>query len=147
MTTNAIAEAELVAGIKFVERLYCNFPGRIPVAVGGGMKGVVYPLVMYEGTEALGCVGCAWHEGLRDNEVQVYHLSAFLPGQGYGTRMMKHLCTLADQFGVALTLMPQPRWINHEDEPLDEIELRHWYKRFDFAGSGYMTRLPQPANR
>ena len=139
-------QIELNAGLQFVKHLYSRFPGRIPVPVGGGMKGVVYPLVMYDGPEALGCIGCAWHDGLRDNEVQVYHFSAFLPGRGHGTRMMEQVCKLADQFGVALTLMPQPRW-TESDEPLDEVALRQWYKKFDFAGLGYITRIAQPILR
>jgi hypothetical protein len=142
VTPKAPSSVELNAGSKFVQHLYSNYPGRIPVPVGGSMTGTVYPFVMYDGAEALGCIGCAWHDGLRESEVQVYHFSAFLPRRGHGTRMMERLCALADQFDVALTLMPQPRW-TESDEPLDEVALREWYKKFGFTGLGYMTRMDQ----
>lgn len=131
----------MVPAQKYVEFLYRRYSGRVPVVVGATLGfGMVYPFV-FENSDgrAIGCVGCAWNEGQDPDLVQIYHVNAFKPKCGDGTRIVQELCDQADLHEVRLTLMSQPRWVNDE-YPLENDELRQWYGLFGFEGRGYLTR-------
>lgn len=127
---------------QYVEFLYRCYPGRVPVVVGGTHGfGMVYPFVFEDSDgRAIGCVGCAWNKGADSDLVQIYHVNAFRPGRGDGTKILRGLCEQADRYGVRLTLMPQARWVGDE-YPLEDDELRKWYRQFGFKGAGYLTRI------
>jgi len=127
----------------YVLALYARFEGQVPVKVGITCGfGAVYPFVFEDGKGLpMGLVGCAWNEEQASDLVQIYHVSAFKPKQGAGTKIMRHLCAEADRMQVKLYLQAQPQYID-VDKSISEEKLQDWYRSFGFKGSLLLTRLP-----
>ncbi len=135
----------------FCAQLYAVHSGRVPLSVGMQKPfRKVYPLVFqsHEGVP-LGLVGCAWNEGMDPDLVQLYHVSAFQPGSGAGSKIMGDLCALADDLQVRITTQPEligagvPGWELPHDR---EEALRRWYARFGFTRTAgvHFERSPLP---
>ncbi len=127
----------------YVATLYARFPGRVPVKVGLTLGfGAVYPLVFEDASGVpIGLVGCSWSEGQSADFVQVYHISAFKPRTGAGTKILQYLCDEAYRLGVKLYVQAQPQYIDI-DEAIDGEKLQSWYRTFGFRGSVGLTRVP-----
>jgi hypothetical protein len=73
--------------------------------------------------------------------VQIHRIWAIVPGKGSGPIMLRALCELADRHGVELKLKVLP--IGRKPFPMSREQLKAWYQRFNFAGSGWtMIRKP-----
>lgn len=126
---------------EFVKYLYSTHEGRAPFRVGftSGFEGPVYPF-LYENSKgkALGLVGVTATNEADDSEVQLYHISSFRPGKGYGTEIMNYLCSEADRFGVKIYLQAEVQFSDKET-PIGS-NLVAWYRKFGFIGNGIMRR-------
>lgn len=127
----------------FVATLYGRFLGRVPVKIGLTRGfGAVYPLVFEDEVGVpIGLIGCAWSEGQDPNLVQVYHISAFKPGRGEGTKVLNFLCAEADRHCVSLYVQATAQYVGDE-LPMDDNTLAAWYRKYGFRGLGALTRQP-----
>jgi GNAT superfamily N-acetyltransferase len=95
------------------------------------------------------------HE-LEDDQIYIEEIQTTRPGRGQGTRALKALVGLADEYGVVLELFADPtieaktRKIFFEDPEYYADRLAAWYSRFGFEpiesddyGRVWMQRLPQ----
>ncbi|BCS98611.1 hypothetical protein DSLASN_42430 [Desulfoluna limicola] len=123
--------------------LYTRFSGRIAISVGYGPGLLeIFPFVFEDtcgtpiGTAALAVMV----QGERE-VVHLYHLGAFKPGRGHGTKMLEELCLEANRFLVPISLSPVP---SPDGTPplLDDEALDAWYRRFGFTGNGHLMREP-----
>lgn len=67
-------------------------------------------------------------------------------GTGLGKRIMQVVISLADHYGVTLSLQPnspQGMWPNY-DNALNQDDLTDWYRRlgFEYNDNGFMFRQP-----
>ena len=77
------------------------------------------------------------------HRVTVHRLWTLRPGVGGGSLMLRELCRLADRHGMELELRPLP--FGRKPHPLNREELRGWYRRHGFEGTGRkMLRKPSP---
>jgi len=125
---------------KYIDYLYAKFVGRVPFKAGspGGFS-FVYPFVFENGSgNAIGLVSVAWEKESSDNLVRLFHLSAFKMGFGDGSQILTVLCSLADEFGVDLTLQAEPQ--SNGLDIISQDKLLSWYRKFGFEGSCIMMR-------
>jgi GNAT superfamily N-acetyltransferase len=127
----------------FIAELYSSFEGRVPFAAGytTGFLKKVYPLV-YEDSDgtAIGLIAAAANSEEDTSEVQLFHVSAFRPGNGHGKKIMEYLCKLADKHSVKIYLQAEIQFTERET-PIGE-SLVNWYKKFGFVGNTFMRREP-----
>ena len=76
--------------------------------------------------------------------IQIHRIWATEPGKGGGSIMMRTLCELADRHGVEMKLKVIP--IGRKPFPMSREQLKAWYQRFNFAGSGW-TLIRKPVSR
>jgi hypothetical protein len=131
---------------KLVATLYFRFQGRIPVKVGLTDRfAPVYPFVFEnESGVPIGLIGCAWSEGHPQNLVQIYHISAFHPGKGEGTKALNYLCAEADRNSIALSVIATALAVG-DFFPMDDLALDNWYRKLGFKGEigAPLTRQPK----
>ena len=73
-------------------------------------------------------------------------VSPSVRGQGYASRMLRQITSVADRHGVACELRPRP----YDGRPLKVGELRAWYARHGFelaSDRRTMVRLPAQGAR
>lgn len=128
---------------KFVDAIYSNFEGRVPFAAGygRGFANKVYPVV-YENDNGvpLGLIAVAATNEADTSEVQLFHVSAFKPGNGHGKEMMIYICNLADTYKVKIYLQAEVQFSDRQT--LIGQELVNWYRLFGFVGGCTMHREP-----
>jgi hypothetical protein len=73
-------------------------------------------------------------------DVDIYHISAFIPGKGRGSEIMKFLCSTADEYGVRLCMQAEVQFSGNQT--MTKTELADWYHKFGFTGSIILYRLP-----
>ena len=73
--------------------------------------------------------------------VDVYHISAFKPGNGQGSDIMNYLCNAADEFEVRLCIQAEAQ--SSGRRTLAGADLSSWYRKFGFNGNGAMFREPK----
>ncbi len=123
--------------------LYTRFPGRIAISVGYAPGLVeIFPFVFEDtcGTP-IGIVALAVMVQDEREVIHLYHLGAFKPGSGHGTKIMRELCLQANRFLVPISLTPI-HCPNGNTPLLDDEALDTWYRRFDFKGDGHLVREP-----
>jgi hypothetical protein len=126
----------------YINRFYEKYGGRVAIGVGYNPDlSEIYPLVFKNhAAESIGIValGATLDE---HRTVYIYHLGAFEPRNGNGTRILQELCDQADKFGVALkaSAIVTP---NGKDDDMTTDQLEKWYRKFGFKGDAGLLRKP-----
>jgi hypothetical protein len=127
----------------YVDHMYSQFEGRAAVTVGvnSGSESI-HPFV-YENKSQIpvGLIAMSVDDATDLATVDVYHISAFRPGNGQGSEIMKYLCNVADEFEVRLCIQPQAQFSGRPT--LAGADLISWYRKFGFNGNGTMYREPE----
>jgi len=122
--------------------MYSQFEGRAAVTVGVNIDAeTIYPFV-YENKSQMpiGLIAMSVDNISNSAEVDVYHISAFKPGNGQGSEIMNYLCNTADEFEIRLCI--QATALSTGRRTLAEADLIKWYRKFGFIGNGTMYRDP-----
>ena len=130
----------------YVEHMYSQFEGRAAVTVGvnSGSESI-HPFV-YENISHIpvGLVAMSIDHVSGSAVVDVYHISAFKPGNGQGSEIMKFLCNAADEFEVRLCIQAEAQFSGRQT--LAGAGLVNWYRKFGFNGNGAMYREPKTSS-
>jgi hypothetical protein len=130
----------------YVEHMYSQFEGRAAVTVGvnSGSESI-HPFV-YENISNIpvGLVAMSIDHVSGSAVVDVYHISAFKPGNGQGSEIMKFLCNAADEFEVRLCIQAEAQFSGRQT--LAGAGLVNWYRKFGFNGNGAMYREPKTSS-
>lgn len=127
----------------YVNHMYSLYEGRAAITVGINSESCsIHPFVFENvhnvpiGLIALSADGIA-----NPADVDIYHVSAFIPGKGQGSEIMNFICSAADEYGVRLCIQPdvQP----NGNQTMTTAELVDWYHKFGFTGSRIMHREPK----
>lgn len=97
-----------------------------------------YPLVIDLAGEDVGCVYLHYDQNMRGYAVWLMYIKAYEQGRGFGTRVLRELCSLADLRSISLYLEPVP----DNDSNLKFDALVSWYRKFGFVGENAMCRTP-----
>ena len=128
---------------EYVKHMYSKFEGRAAVTVGVNCDSeTIYPFV-YENNRQMpiGLIAMSVDDDISNSaEVDVYHISAFKPGNGHGSEIMNYLCNSADEFGVRLCI--QATALISGRRALAGTDLINWYRKFGFKGDEIMYREP-----
>lgn len=102
----------------------------------------LYALIVYENNSQIpiGLIAMSVDNISDSAAVDVYHISAFKPGNGQGSEIMKFLCNSADEFKVRLCIQAEAQFNGRQT--LAGADLISWYRKFGFNGSGIMYREP-----
>jgi len=126
----------------YVEHMYSQFEGRAAVTVGVNCGSEsIHPFV-YENKSRMpiGLIAMSIDHVSGSAAVDVYHISAFKPGNGQGSEIMKFLCNAADEFEVRLCIQAESQFSGRRT--LVGADLVSWYRKFGFNGNGTMYREP-----
>ena len=127
---------------EYVNHMYSQFEGRAAVTVGVNIDAeTIYPFV-YENKSQMpiGLIALSVDNISNSAEVDVYHISAFKPGNGQGSEIMNYLCNTADDFEIRLCI--QATALSTGRRTLTGADLIKWYRKFGFIGNGAMYRDP-----
>ena len=127
---------------EYVNHMYSQFEGRAAVSVGVNIDSeTIYPFV-YENKSQMpiGLIAMSVDKVSNSTEVDLYHISAFKPGNGQGSEIMNYLCNAADEFEVRLCI--QATALYKGRRTLAGTDLIKWYRKFGFNGNGIMCRDP-----
>jgi hypothetical protein len=72
--------------------------------------------------------------------ITIHRIWALRPHHGFGSQMLRQLCSLADRHGVELRLKVAP--LGAKPYPLSSDQLRGWYQRHGFHGTNKLIRQP-----
>lgn len=97
-----------------------------------------HPLIIDLVGEDVCCVYLHYDPSMRESAVWLMYLKAYEQGRGFGTRVLRELCTLADLRRVSLYVEPVP----DNDSNLKFDALVSWYRKFGFVGENTMYRVP-----
>ena len=97
-----------------------------------------YPLVIDFVGGDVGCVYLHYDQNMRESAVWLMYLKAYEQGRGFGTCILRELCSLADLRSTHLYLEPAP----DNDSNLKFDALVSWYRKFGFLGENVMCRAP-----
>lgn len=100
-----------------------------------------HPLVIEYEDEEVGCIYLHYERGMIRPVVWIMYVRSYEQGKGIGSRILRELCELADQYDVSLYLEPAP----DKDSNLNHDELVAWYSKFGFIGHHTMERNPTNA--
>lgn len=128
---------------EYVNFMYSQFEGRAAVTVGvnSGSESI-HPFV-YENHRQIpiGLIAMSVDNASDSAAVDVYHISAFKPGNGQGSEIMNYLCNAADEFHVCLCIQAEAQFSGRRT--LVGADLVSWYRKFGFNGNGAMYRKPK----
>jgi len=126
----------------YVDHMYSQFEGRAAVTVGVNSGSETICPFVYENNKQIpiGLIAMSVDNISDLAEVDVYHISAFKPGNGQGSEIMKFLCTTADEFDVRLCIQAEAQFSGRRT--LAGVDLIGWYRKFGFSGNGTMYRQP-----
>lgn len=129
---------------RYVECFYAKYRGRVAIGVGYAQDMVeIFPFVLEdEGGNALGIIAMATLSNDQINSVHIFHLSAFMPNCGNGTKILEILCIKADRLNVTLSLSPIPS-PNGKARQMNSVQLTRWYRKFGFTGDSLLCRIPK----
>jgi len=122
--------------------MYSLYEGRAAVTVGVNNElKTVHPFVYENGYKIpIGLIAMSASDVSTPTEVDLYHVSAFIPGKGQGSEIMNFLCEVADQYGVRLCIEAKAQF--NGNETLSNTGLTRWYRKFGFKGYSIMYREP-----
>ena len=127
---------------EYVKHMYSQFEGRAAVTVGVNIDSeTIYPFVHENKSQMpIGLIAMSVDNISNMAEVDVYHISAFKPGNGQGSEIMNYLCNTADEFEIRLCI--QATALSTGRSTLAGADLIKWYRKFGFIGNGTMYRDP-----
>lgn len=91
-----------------------------------------YPFYIELDNAKIGCIGFNTNTHNPVNLVEILHLEIKreLRGQGFGRKVMRIICELADKHSIILDVMPEPL---DKSSKHTRDQLRAWYADFSFV--------------
>lgn len=127
---------------EYVDHMYSLYEGRAAVTVGVNHESkTIHPFV-YENKKhmPIGLIAMSASDIGTPTEVDVYHISAFIPGKGQGSEIMNFLCDTADEYGIYLSIESDAQF--NGNTIMSNTALASWYRRYGFEGICLMRREP-----
>jgi hypothetical protein len=127
---------------EYVDHMYSLYEGRAAVTVGVNNESkTVHPFV-YENINhvPIGLIAMCASDVITPTEVDLYHISSFIPGKGQGSEIMDFLCNAADEYGVSLSIEAIAQF--NGNKILNDATLASWYRKYGFIGNSLMRREP-----
>jgi hypothetical protein len=131
---------------EYVDHMYSLYEGRAAVTVGVNNESkTIHPFV-YENKNhiPIGLIAMCASDIINPTEVDIYHISAFIPGKGQGSEIMNFLCDAADEYGVDLSIESNAQF--NGNIIMSDIALASWYRKYGFKGTCLMRREPGKAH-
>ncbi len=127
----------------YVNHMYSRFDGRAAVTVGvNSISESIHPFVYENNSQMpIGLIAMSVDNASDSSVVDIYHISAFKPGNGQGSEILVFLCNAADDFEVRLCIQPEAQFSGRKT--LAGAKLISWYRKFGFNGNGTMYREPK----
>jgi hypothetical protein len=72
--------------------------------------------------------------------ITIHRIWTVFPKRGYGSKMLRQVCELADRHQVFIKLKIAP--LGRKPYPLSAVQLREWYHRHGFRGEKKLIRSP-----
>lgn len=132
----------LTRAAEYVNHMYSLYEGRAAVTVGvnSDLK-CVYPFVFENASRVpIGLIALSADGGSNPDDVDIYHISAFNPGNGQGSEIVHFLCTVADEYRVRLCIQAEAQ--DNGKVTMTSAELINWYRKFGFTGNRIMYKEP-----
>lgn len=126
----------MTVATRYVDHLYSLYHGRAAVTVGVDNESVsIHPFVFEDiNNVPIGLIALSAEGFANPSDVDIYHISAFNPGKGHGTRIMNFLCESADEYGVRLSIQAEAQ--DNGNQTMTSPELVDWYRGYGFTGDG-----------
>jgi hypothetical protein len=131
---------------EYVDHMYALYEGRAAVTVGVNNESkTIHPFV-YENKNhiPIGLIAMCASDIITPTEVDIYHISAFIPGKGQGSEIMNFLCDAADEYGVDLSIESNAQF--NGNIIMSDTALTSWYRKYGFKGTCLMRREPGKAH-
>jgi len=127
---------------QYVNHLYSLYDGRAAVTVGiNNDSDSIHPFVFEDACKVpIGLIALSADGVSNPADVDIYHISAFLPGKGQGSQIIKFLCDSADEYDVSLCIQAEVQ--HNGNQTMNTAELIDWYQRHGFTGDRLLRRLP-----
>jgi len=128
---------------EYVNHMYSRFDGRAAVTVGvNSVSESIHPFVYENNSQIpIGLIAMSVDNVSDSAAVDIYHISAFKPGNGQGSEIMNFLCNVADEYDVRLCIQAEAQLSGRQT--LTGADLVGWYRKFGFNGNGTMYREPK----
>ena len=126
----------------YVNHMYSLYDGRAAVTVGvNSDSDSIHPFVFEDACKVpIGLIALSADGVSNPADVDIYHISAFMPGKGQGSQIIKFLCNSADEYGVRLCIQAEVQ--HNGNQTMTTPELIDWYLKFGFTGSRLLHREP-----
>ena len=127
---------------QYVNHIYSLYDGRAAVTVGvNNDSDSIHPFVFEDaGKVPIGLIALSADGVSNPADVDIYHISAFMPGKGQGSQIIKFLCDSADDYGVRLCIQAEVQ--HNGKQTMTTPELIDWYHKFGFTGNSLLQRMP-----
>jgi hypothetical protein len=127
---------------QYVNHIYSLYDGRAAVTVGiNNDSDFIHPFVFEDALKVpIGLIALSADGVLNPADVDIYHISAFMPGKGQGSQIIKFLCDLADEYCVRLFIQAEVQ--HNGNQTMTTPELVDWYHKFGFTGNRLLQREP-----
>ena len=127
---------------EYVNHMYSLYEGRAAVTVGVNSElKSVHPFVFENKSNVpIGLIAMSADGISNPVDVDIYHVSTFIPGKGQGSEIMDFLCSAADEYGVRLCMQAEVQFSGNQT--MTTPELIDWYHKFGFTGKKTMHREP-----
>ncbi len=127
---------------EYVSDIYSLYEGRAAVTVGVSSESICIHPFVFENTSKvpIGLIALSADSIANPEDVDIYHISAFIPGKGQGSEIMNFLCATADEYGVRLNIQAEVQL--NGNQTMTTLELVDWYHKFGFTGNRIMHREP-----
>jgi len=127
---------------QYVNHLYSLYDGRAAVTVGvNNNSDCIHPFVFEDAAKVpIGLIALSADGDSNPSDVDIYHISAFMPGKGQGSQIIRFLCDSADDYGVRLCIQAEAQ--HNGNQTMTTPELIDWYIKFGFIGNRLMHREP-----
>jgi hypothetical protein len=131
----------------YIRFFYKKYIGRVAIGVGYNEDmAQIFPFVFQNNkNESIGIVAMGVvHD--QDDAVYLYHIGAFEPRCGNGSRMLKELCRQADKFEIALKASAFVL-SDGKNTGMTTEKLVGWYQKFGFKECQGLQRNPAGRNK
>ena len=127
---------------RYVDHMYSLYDGRAAVTVGVNTDSdSIHPFVFEDACKVpIGLIALSADGVSNPADVDIYHLSAFMPGKGHGSQIIKFLCDSADEYGVRLCIQAEVQ--HNGKQTMKTAELIDWYHKYGFTGDRLLRRVP-----
>lgn len=132
----------MTRAIQYVNHMYSLYDGRAAVTVGvNDESDCIHPFVFEDPCKVpIGLIALSAAGASDPADVDIYHISAFMPGKGQGSQIIKFLCDSADEYSVRLCIQAEVQ--RNGNQTMTTPELIDWYHKFGFMGNKLMHRVP-----